>query len=127
MERGSNKHGPRQDEQLIHETEGLVRSGHSTHAQEWKDTEPTTSPEYDDPREGGTPIGISPKEVQLRAELTTTLTSDQFPVDRESLLQVLRDRDASAELLRLVDDRAGDKTYDDITALLHDLSLVEAR
>jgi hypothetical protein len=40
MERGSNKHGPRLDDELKHETEGLVRSGHPTHAEEWKEPEP---------------------------------------------------------------------------------------
>ena len=36
MERGSSKHGPRLDDEQKHETEGLVRGGGSTHAEEWK-------------------------------------------------------------------------------------------
>jgi hypothetical protein len=40
MERGSSKHGPRLDEEMKHETEGLVRSGHPSHVQDWKEPEP---------------------------------------------------------------------------------------
>jgi hypothetical protein len=126
-QRGSDKHGPRQDDQLTHETKGLVRSGHGTHAEEWKEPEPTAPTQYDDPRQPGTPAGITPREVELRTELTTTLTSDEFPAHREDVLRVLREKDASAELLRRVDDRARGDRYDDITALLHDLGLLEAR
>ena len=36
----STKHSARLDDQLQHEVEGMVRSGRSTHAQEWADPEP---------------------------------------------------------------------------------------
>jgi hypothetical protein len=41
VERGSDKHSPMRDDQLKHETEGLVRAGHGTHAEEWADPEPS--------------------------------------------------------------------------------------
>jgi hypothetical protein len=37
----STKHGPALDDDLKHETEGLVRGGHSTRAAEWNDPEPS--------------------------------------------------------------------------------------
>ena len=40
MDRGSDKVSPREDEQRKHEVEGLIRSGRTTHAEEWKDPEP---------------------------------------------------------------------------------------
>jgi len=47
MERGSDKHGPRQDDELKHELEGMLRSGGGpSHAEEWRDPEP---PADDDP------------------------------------------------------------------------------
>ena len=46
MDRGSDKVSPRADEELKHQTQGLIRSGHTTHAEEWKDPEP---PADDDP------------------------------------------------------------------------------
>jgi len=39
-EQQSGPVGPRQDEQLAHETQGLVKGGHSTRAEEWRDPEP---------------------------------------------------------------------------------------
>ena len=46
MQRGSDKHGPRQDEQLQHELEGTLRANRPTRAHEWLDPEP---PADDDP------------------------------------------------------------------------------
>ncbi|WP_189056456.1 hypothetical protein [Longimycelium tulufanense] len=47
MHRGSDKHGPRQDEQLKHDVEGLVRANRPTRAEEGRDPEP---PADDEPR-----------------------------------------------------------------------------
>ncbi|WP_035812033.1 hypothetical protein [Jiangella gansuensis] len=46
MQRGSDKHGPRQDDELKHELEGMERSGQPTRVEEWRDPEP---PADDDP------------------------------------------------------------------------------
>jgi hypothetical protein len=40
MQRGSDKHGPRKDDALAHDVEGMVRGTGPTHAEEWKDPEP---------------------------------------------------------------------------------------
>ena len=37
----STKHSPREDDELKHELEGMMRAGRSTHAEEWKDPEPS--------------------------------------------------------------------------------------
>lgn len=46
MDRGSSKHGPRLDDQMASETEGMVRSGMPQTTEEWKGPEP---PADDDP------------------------------------------------------------------------------
>ncbi|PZF80835.1 hypothetical protein [Jiangella anatolica] len=46
MERGSDKHGPRADDQLEHELDGTIRGNRSSRAEEWHDPEP---PADDDP------------------------------------------------------------------------------
>lgn len=46
MERGSDKHGPRKDDALAEDVEGMIRGTGPTHAEEWKDPEP---PADDDP------------------------------------------------------------------------------
>ncbi len=46
MERGSDKHGPRQDDDLEQEVRGLVQGNHPTRSEEALDAEP---PADDDP------------------------------------------------------------------------------
>jgi hypothetical protein len=50
MHRESNTHGPRKDEALKHELEGMLRGNRPSRAEEWRDPEP---PADDDPALGG--------------------------------------------------------------------------
>lgn len=88
MERGSDKHGPMLDDALKHETEGLLRGGHTTHAEEWKDPEPAGE---DQPggavMVGGTPAGVDADDVEGRSELARYLGPSCFPAAGEMLLE----------------------------------------
>lgn len=94
MERGSAKHGPRLDEQQKHETEGMVRSGRSTHAEEWKETEPAPGDEEEGltpmagppSHEPVTPQGMSPGGVEFRSTLARWLSDAGFPAGRDKLI-----------------------------------------
>ncbi|NKQ57152.1 hypothetical protein HFP15_30205 [Amycolatopsis sp. K13G38] len=46
MHRGSEKHSPREDDQLKHELQGTLQGNGSSRAEEWRDPEP---PADDDP------------------------------------------------------------------------------
>ena len=51
MERGSTKHGPRLDDEMTHETEGMIRSGQPNRAEPHRETEavlPDELPEDDE-------------------------------------------------------------------------------
>ena len=52
MERGSDKHAPRKDEELKHELEGMLRGNRPSRVEEWRDPEPPADddPELHDPR-----------------------------------------------------------------------------
>ena len=108
MERGSDKHSPMLDDQLKHETEGLVRSGRSTHAEEWKDPEPAgeDQPEADLAPEstlhGGTPAGMTPDDVDGRAELAGFIGKDAYPLVREQVLEIVIDAEAPVRVVDLV-------------------------
>ncbi|MBY4214765.1 hypothetical protein HQO42_25155 [Rhodococcus fascians] len=54
MERGSDKHSPRQDDALKEDTEGMIRGNKPTRADEALDPEP---PADDDPNIQGWPNG----------------------------------------------------------------------
>jgi hypothetical protein len=54
MERGSNKHGPKVDDQIGKETEALERSGREAHAEEFRESEDASGAPGD---AEGTPSG----------------------------------------------------------------------
>ena len=108
MERGSDKHSPLVDDQLKHETEGLVRSGHGTHAEEWKDAEPSGEDQPDadlapsGTLHGGAPEGMAADDVEGRAELAGFIGKSAYPMVREQILDLVIDRQAPTRVVDLV-------------------------
>lgn len=105
MERRSDKHGPRLDETLAHEMEGALRAGHSTHAEEWKDPEPSGEDQPDVDRApdstlvGGVPEGMTAADVAGRAELATYLGRSAYPATGAELVALAEQNDAPDEVL----------------------------
>jgi hypothetical protein len=108
VERGSDKHSPLRDDQLKHETEGLVRGGHGTHAEEWRDPEPSGEDQPDadlaptGTLHGGTPAGMDAEDVDGRAELATFLGRDIYPAVRTQILELVTERQAPERVVDLV-------------------------
>jgi hypothetical protein len=126
VERGSDKHGFRMDDALAAETEGLQRSGHSTHAQEWKDPEPSGEDQPDadyapsGTLEGGVPDGMTSADVESRSELATFLGASVFPANRVVLRSVPRTRTPRShlDLLRRPAGRTGVRNVAEVWAAL---------
>ncbi|WP_369213186.1 DUF2795 domain-containing protein [Streptomyces flavofungini] len=91
MERGSNQVSPRKDDELKHEMEGHLRSGHPTHAEEAYEPEP---PADDDIRTDG--------GEDLRSELARHLQRTTFPADRQAVLEALEANHAPEATLEAV-------------------------
>jgi hypothetical protein len=108
VDRGSDKVSPRADEELKHQTQGLIRSGHTTHAEEWKDPEPIGEDQPDadlapdGTLHGGTPPGMTADDVEGRAELATFLGKDAYPMVREQIINLAIDRSAPDRVIDLV-------------------------
>jgi hypothetical protein len=108
MERGSAKHGPRLDDQEKHETEGMVRGGGTTHAEEWKEPEPMpaageeTGHRYAPGHEPGTPEGISAEGVDIRSDLAKWLSDAYFPASQEDLRRHAEQVDAPDEVMEML-------------------------
>ncbi len=87
----SDKHGSRLDEELQHETEGLVRGGGPTHAEPFKDPEPVETDTGRDPttarpaREPGAPPGMTPRDVEERSAVAQVLAGVEYPATPERL------------------------------------------
>ena len=108
MERGSDKVSVRADDELKHQTEGLVRSGHTTHAEEWKDPEPVGEDQPDadlapdGTLHGGVPQGMSAEDVDGRAELAGFIGKDAYPLDRDRVLDLVIEGEAPDRVIDLV-------------------------
>jgi hypothetical protein len=123
----STKHSPREDDALKHEIEGMMRSGRSTHAEEWNDPEPTaeTDPDVDsspaDTLVGGVPQGMTPDAVVARAELARWLDRADFPNTGAELVEAARDHRApdgvADELSMLPGDQVFERIGDVVRAL----------
>jgi hypothetical protein len=74
MDRGSSKHGPQRDDEMERETEDITRTGEPQPGEEWRQTEPFDEP-YSVPEDQmpGTPAGITPSDVDRRADRGTIL------------------------------------------------------
>src|ERR1700712_3790120 len=100
MDRGSDKHSPRLDEEMKHEQSGLLQGNHDTHAEEWRLPEPAgeDQPQADlaagETLHGGVPDGMDADDVEARAQLATYLPLSVFPGVREQLLNPVQDSSA---------------------------------
>ncbi|MYW62633.1 DUF2795 domain-containing protein [Streptomyces sp. SID8379] len=94
MQRGSDRHSAHRDDEMKHELQGLLRSGHPTRTAEWHDPEPVAD---DDPEVAGGPVlpGSGPGRLEaVRLEVGRLLGRTAFPAGPAALAAVLRERSA---------------------------------
>jgi hypothetical protein len=90
MQRGSDKHSARLDDQLESEVSGLIRSGHDNR-EDWNSPEPSGEDQPDVDRvpngtlTGGVPEGMEEGDVERRSELASYL-GRVWPATREDLI-----------------------------------------
>jgi hypothetical protein len=90
MQRGSDRLSVHRDDEMKHELQGLLRSGHPTRAEEWHDPEPSAE---DDLRVAGGPVAPGTPTASLavvRLELARFLSRSAFPASPRELAGVLR-------------------------------------
>ncbi|MFE9022547.1 DUF2795 domain-containing protein [Streptomyces sp. NPDC007808] len=90
MQRGSDRLSVHRDDEMKHELQGLLRSGHPTRAEEWHDPEPSAD---DDPRVAGGPVAPGTSTASLavvRLELARFLNRSSFPASPRELAGVMR-------------------------------------
>jgi hypothetical protein len=123
MERSSDKHARRVDEELKHELRSLLQGSpvesRADEAREQEgpaDGEPTPDALLTGGRPTATPDTLSHDEVEARAELGRHLQPSVFPADRSALLASARASGASEELLAAL-ARLPDGTFDHLEAV----------
>jgi hypothetical protein len=122
MERSSDKVSPRIDDELKHDTEGLVRSGRSTRAEEWKGSEPSgeDQPEVSlipDTPPGGDVNGMSTADIEGRSELASYLARADYPMTREQLLELVTERNAPDRVISEIRSLPGGQEFENVQDL----------
>ncbi|WP_369195010.1 DUF2795 domain-containing protein [Streptomyces djakartensis] len=103
MQRGSDRLSVHRDDEMKHELQGLLRSGHPTRAEDWHDPEPYAE---DDPEVAYGPVTPSraPSSLEsVRLELARILGRRAFPASARELVRALRDRQAPDALVEAVE------------------------
>jgi len=119
-EQRSDKLGPRADEEMKHELSGLLTSGHQTHAEEWRQAEPSgeDQPDVDVMPNGeligGTPEGMDGDDVQRRSDFAAYVSSTHYPVAREDLVERAVGSNAPDWVLGMLRSLPEDRTFDNL-------------
>lgn len=117
MQRGSDRLSVHRDDEMKHELQGLLRSGHPTRVEEWHDPEP---PAEDDPDVAYGPVtpGRARERVEtVRFELARLLGRTSFPAGPGELIRVLRDRHAPDGLVEPLERLPRRERYDSVHQL----------
>ncbi|MET9117844.1 DUF2795 domain-containing protein [Streptomyces longwoodensis] len=115
MQRGSDRLSVHRDDEMKHELQGLLRSGHPTRSEEWHDPEPGAD---DDPQVWGG--GLAPEAASLetvRLELARTLHRGDFPAPTKSVVGALRRHHAPDALIEAVAELPPKKTWQGVQDL----------
>ncbi|KOT95375.1 hypothetical protein ADK87_26920 [Streptomyces sp. NRRL F-4711] len=117
MQRGSDRMSVHRDDEMKHELQGLLRSGHPTRSEEWNDPEPAAE---DDPDVMYGPVtpGRGPTYLEaLRLELARNLTRGSFPAGPRELTRALRRTNAPDALVEGLDRLPHKARYDNVQEL----------
>ncbi|OQR62681.1 hypothetical protein B6E66_18950 [Streptomyces maremycinicus] len=117
MQRGSDRLSVHRDDEMKHELQGLLRSGHPTRVEEWHDPEPSAE---DDPPLWGGPVvpGSSRATLEtVRLELARTLGRSSFPAGAGALAVGLRRKNAPDALVDAVRQLPGKDRYTNVQEL----------
>jgi hypothetical protein len=119
LERGSDKHSPRVDEQLDHETRSLTQGAPvESRVEEYREQEgpgedqPTTDARLTGGR--ATAGSLDLDDAETRADIARFLTPSVFPADREALLADAEANQAPEEVLERLRALPAGRAYENV-------------
>lgn len=121
MQRGSDRLSVHRDDEMKHELQGLLRSGHPTRAEEWHDPEPSAE---DDPEVAHGPVtpGRATSLESVRLELARILGRGAFPAGPRELMRALTRRHAPDALIDALDRLPRQARYANVQELAEALT-----
>ena len=119
MERGSDKHSPRVDEQLEHDTRSLTQGAPvESRVEEHREQEgPGEGQPTPDARLTGgraTAASLDLDDAEARADIARFLTPSAFPADREALLADAEGNNAPAEVVERLQALPEGRAYENV-------------
>lgn len=111
MQRGSDRLSVHKDDEMKHELQGLLRSGHPTRVEEWHDPEPGADDDPEIASGAMLAMGSLGPDDRAEVELARHLGRRAFPATRSGLVQALSEKHAPAWLVDLVNGLPADETY----------------
>ncbi|MFE9772083.1 DUF2795 domain-containing protein [Streptomyces sp. NPDC005931] len=122
MQRGSDRLSVHRDDEMKHELQGLLRSGHPTRTEEWHDPEPFAE---DDPEVAHGPVTPSRAPTPLesvRLELARILGRGAFPAGPRELIRVLNRQHAPDALVEAMERLPHQARYGNVQELAEALT-----
>jgi hypothetical protein len=125
MQRGNDRVSAHRDDEMKHELQGLLRSGHPTRTEEWHDPEPTAE---DDLEVAGGPVapGAGAPLETVRLELARILGRSSFPAGPGELVGVLRRENAPDVLVEALERLPRKDRYANVQELAKSLTRSES-
>jgi hypothetical protein len=119
LERGSDRHSPRVDEQLDHETRSLQQGAPiESRVEEHREQEgPGEDQPTPDARLSGgraTAASLDLDDAETRADIARFLNPSAFPADREALVADAEGNQAPAEVLERLEALPAGRAYENI-------------
>ncbi len=128
MDRGSNKHSPRVDDQMAAEIRGTVQGTAGARAEEWKMAEPSgeDQPEVSLIPEGGAgrgqQNGVGSAQGEALSRFGSFIGLSALPGDREALLKSAQDLKAPDDVLEALEQLPAGTTYRNVSEVWHALN-----
>jgi Protein of unknown function (DUF2795) len=119
LERGSDKHSPRVDEELEHETRSLEQGAPvESRVEEYREQEgPGDDQPTPDARLAGgraTAGSLDLDDAETRADIARFLTPSTFPADRDALLADAQDNHAPDGVLERLQALPAGRSYENV-------------
>ena len=119
MERGSDKHSPRVDEQLDHDTRSLtqgapVESRVEEHREQEGPGEDQPTPDARLTGGRATAASLDLDDAEARADIARFLTPSAFPADREALLADAEGNHAPATVVERLQALPAGRAYENV-------------
>jgi Protein of unknown function (DUF2795) len=119
LERGSDKHSPRVDEELDHETRSLqqgapVESRVEEHREQEGPGEDQPTPDARLTGGRATAASLDLDDAEARADIARFLTPSTFPADRDALLEDAQGNQAPADVVERLQALPAGRTYENV-------------